>query len=514
MRTILIACAALIGGGLPGGVSSAVAAEDGFRAIFDGKTLAGWSAPDMRYWSVEDEAITARSSAEVPCTKNQFLTWQLGDLDDFELKLEFRILGGKRANSGVQIRSEIHPDGHAVGYQADMDRGDRWLGALYDEHTGRRILARRGQRTEIDENGRRTHSAVDVSGFEFRRDGWNEYHITARGPRITLKVNGTLTAEVVDREVGQRDLAGKLALQIHAGPPMTVQFRNVRLKRHPLSGGRKKIALVAGRPSHASGQHEFNAGMKLLAKRLRKIDSVVTASYHDGGWPRDPSAFDNVDAIVVYADGQRSHPLLHHFDAVDALMRRGVGLMCMHYAVHVAPGREGSLFQKWIGGFYETGFSANPHWEADLKTHPDHPIVRGVDPGKIHDEWYFSIRFREDSKGVVKILEAKPDDKARSRNGYPPRPYPHIIAASGQSETLMWAVEREDGGRGVGFTGGHWHRNWAHDLQRQAVLNAILWVAGAEVPPKGLESVPVTEEELNENLDRKRKMVRVKLPGN
>ena len=122
------------------------------------------------------------------------------------------------------------------------------------------------------------------------------------------------------------------------------------------------------------------------------------------------------------------------------------------------------------------------------------------------------IRFRDGLKGVESILTAKPSDRTRSKNGYPPKPYPHIIEQSGRVETLMWAVERPDGGRGVGFTGGHWHRNWAHDAQRRAVLNAMVWVAGAEVPEGGVASEAVSVDELNVNLDRKRRILKIELP--
>ncbi len=492
--------------------TASASGADGYRSLFDGETLGGWSAPDMRYWSVEDGAITARSSDAVPCTKNQFLVWQRGELDDFELKLKFRILGSDRANSGIQIRSQIANDGHAVGYQADIDRSGQWLGALYDEHTGRRGLAARGKSTSIAADGKRTESTLDLSAFEFEKDGWNDYHITARGPRIELRINGTLTAVVVDEEAAHRDAAGRLALQIHSGPPMTVQFKDIALKRLKLDGGRKKIVLVAGAPSHASGEHEFNAGVKILARRLKALDTVVAASYHDSGWPKDPSAFDNADGIIVYSDGNRRHPIESNFEEMDKILARGVGLMCMHYAVEVGKGERGEFFRKWIGGYYEHEYSSNPHWKAELKVTKDHPIARGVAEGSIHDEWYFCIRFRDEMKGVTSILRAKPSDKTRAKNGYPPRPYPHIVAASGRVETLMWGVERPDGGRGVGFTGGHWHRNWAYDLQRRAVLNAILWVSGAKVPEGGVDSEVVTVEELNANLDKKRKIKTVALP--
>lgn len=209
------------------------AREKGAQSLFDGKSLAGWQAPDLGYWSVEDGAITARSTAARPCTQNQFLVWEGGDVFDFVLQLRFRIQGPPEANSGIQIRSKIHPDGHAEGYQADIDRAGKYLGSLYDEHTPREMLASRGQRTVILEDGKReTETKADAEALfkGVNLDAWNDYRIEARGNRITLRINGRQTAEVIDRQPGEFDASGKLALQLHSGPPTTVQFKEIRLK--------------------------------------------------------------------------------------------------------------------------------------------------------------------------------------------------------------------------------------------------------------------------------------------
>jgi len=137
--------------------TSAVAQDNGFKPIFDGKTLDGWKTAEMRYWSVKDGAITGQSTEQNPCKNNQFLVWQLGEVDDFELKLKYRISGSESANSGIQIRSRVEEDGHAVGYQADIDLAGRYAGALYDER-GRGMLAERGQKTLIGSDGRKDHS--------------------------------------------------------------------------------------------------------------------------------------------------------------------------------------------------------------------------------------------------------------------------------------------------------------------------------------------------------------------
>src|SRR5437868_1849054 len=134
-----------------GSVSLCDAQEVGFIRIFDGKTLNGWSAPDMRYWSVEEGAITGRATREHPNTKSRWLVWQGGEVGDFELKLKFRIYGTVEANSGVQFRTVFSSENtHASGYQADLVRDPVWMGLIYDEGTGRKVLTHRGDRTVID----------------------------------------------------------------------------------------------------------------------------------------------------------------------------------------------------------------------------------------------------------------------------------------------------------------------------------------------------------------------------
>lgn len=203
------------------------------QSLFDGSTLGGWEAPDMSYWSVEDGAITATASKENPCTKNQFLVWQGGEIGDFKLTLKFRVDGGPEANSGIQVRSKLLEDGHAVGYQVDISQPDvAWLGAIYDEH-GRKMLAERGQKTTVRPDGKLETSSIEDSAKEaiasYKQGEWNEYEIVAEGNTISVKLNGHQTAEVTDLQEEERELAGILALQLHSGPPMKVQFKDILL---------------------------------------------------------------------------------------------------------------------------------------------------------------------------------------------------------------------------------------------------------------------------------------------
>ena len=169
----------------------------------------------------------------------------------------------------------------------------------------------------------------------------------------------------------------------------------------------------------------------------------------------------------------------------------------------VPAGDTGKTMQDWIGGYYEHRFSVNPLWSPDYQKLPKHPITSGVKPFKVFDEWYFNMRFRTDKIGkITPILAAKPGKDVRDGPYvFPKGPYPHIIDGLGRPEVMMWAYDRPDGGRGFGFTGGHKHINWGNENFRKVVLNALLWIAKAEIPKNGVAS-KVTEAELKANWDR------------
>jgi hypothetical protein len=197
--------------------------------LFDGKTLDGWSG-DERVWSVQDGAITGETTAENAISQNTFLIWQGGELDDFELTLEFQIRGG---NSGIQYRSQDLGDHRVAGYQADLDADHQYIGILYDEQ-GRGILASRGERVVFDGEGNRqvTGSCGDPAELlaHLKPEDWNQYTVRAEGNRLVQSINGYVSIDVTD-EAPDAESSGILALQIHTGPPMKVQFRNIRLRK-------------------------------------------------------------------------------------------------------------------------------------------------------------------------------------------------------------------------------------------------------------------------------------------
>ncbi|MEY2879657.1 MAG: hypothetical protein RLZZ15_2037 [Verrucomicrobiota bacterium] len=270
------------------------------------------------------------------------------------------------------------------------------------------------------------------------------------------------------------------------------------------SAADKKILLIAGKPSHPPGMHEFRAGSLLLQQCLAATPGVKVEVV-SGGWPENASAFEGVAAVVIYADGGGKNPAVveNHKQILDDLAKKGVGLGFMHYGVEVPADNGGAEFKRWIGGYYENAWSCNPMWSPDFQKFPDHPVTRGVKPFGNRDEWYINMRWADDATRVTPILSAPPSDEVRAGPYVAPKgPYPHIVAAKGRAETMMWVFERPDGGRGFGFTGGHTHANWGNDSQRKVVLNALLWLAKVDVPKNGVAST-VSADQLAANLDPK-----------
>jgi type 1 glutamine amidotransferase len=275
-----------------------------------------------------------------------------------------------------------------------------------------------------------------------------------------------------------------------------------------LAADSKRIVFIAGTPSHGPGEHEHRAGCLLLKSCLDKVQGV-TSTVYSNGWPDDPAtAFADAATIVVYSDGGGGHPLLKddHLKTISALMDKGVGLVCIHYAVEPTKQNGEKEFLDWIGGAFEVNWSVNPTWNADYKKLPRHPITRGVKPFTIHDEWYFHMRFRDNMKGVTPILTAVPPDSTMNRRDGEHEGNPAVREAvkNREPQHMAWALQRENGGRGFGWTGAHFHRNWGNDNFRKLVLNAILWTAKVEVPRDGVQS-EVTPEELTQNLDQKKR---------
>jgi type 1 glutamine amidotransferase len=267
----------------------------------------------------------------------------------------------------------------------------------------------------------------------------------------------------------------------------------------------KRIVLLAGSRSHGKGEHEFRAGALLLAHCLNQVPGVQ-AQVVSNGWPSDLTVFDSASAVLIYADGGDGHPTIkpERLKVLDALAARGVGIGAAHYGVEVPTGDPGFAMLRWTGGYFEKFWSVNPTWTAEFKSLPNHPITRGVKPFSLDDEWYYHMRFVPEMKGITPILATVPPATTLNRPDGPHsgNPWVRSEVARGEAQTVMWAFERPTGGRGFGFTGGHYHRNWAQGDFRKLVLNALLWSAGVEVPSAGVE-ITLSPTELAVGLDAK-----------
>ena len=207
--------------------------ETGFESIFDGQSLKNWDG-DPVYWRVADGCLVGEVTPATLLKQNSFVIWRGGTTKDFELKLQYRI--SARGNSGVNYRSEqIEGQRFALrGYQADIDGQQRYTGQNYEEK-GRTFLALRGDVSRVDADGKaRIIGQVgdkDALAAHAKAEDWNEYHLIARGNVLTHLLNGHLMSVVIDDDPKGRKFDGLLGVQVHVGPPMKVEFRNIRLKR-------------------------------------------------------------------------------------------------------------------------------------------------------------------------------------------------------------------------------------------------------------------------------------------
>jgi len=247
----------------------------------------------------------------------------------------------------------------------------------------------------------------------------------------------------------------------------------------------KKIVLIAGPlDSHPKDSHEYERNILLLKHCIDSSPCFKGArvEVHFNGWPADPAALDDADTIFLTSGGcdrkLEDHPLYvgDHLQALERQMKRGCGVLFHHWSTF-HPAKHHDLITEMVGGYfdYETG-PAPRKWYSKIETRdfttavgaPDHPIARGVKPFKVKEEFYFNLKFRDEDPRLAPILLCREGDV--------------------RANTVAWAVERKDGGRGFGFTGGHFYANWWIPEFRRLVLNAIAWTAKIDVPAGGVET--------------------------
>lgn len=247
----------------------------------------------------------------------------------------------------------------------------------------------------------------------------------------------------------------------------------------PNQKDRKNVLMIAGARSHGYGAHEHFAGLKVLEPLVASEDVEVTVVR---GWPEDDALVTSADSIVIYCDGGRRHLAIPHMKRLQEKLREGCGFACLHYGVETTKGPVGDQFIEMLGGHFETDWSVNPHWNAKFLSFPDHPITNGLAPFEINDEWYFHLRFK-DSPHITPILAAiaPPETMRRPDGHHSGNPEARKSVAGGEPQTLAWTYTRPDNGRAFGFTGGHYHWNWASDPIRTIVARAIRWTAKVDL---------------------------------
>lgn len=244
-----------------------------------------------------------------------------------------------------------------------------------------------------------------------------------------------------------------------------------------------KIVMLAGEKSHGPGEHEYFKDMALLRDCLSNVPGVTCELYADG-WPDDPATLDNADAIVIHSDGKmKKHPLLQgdRLAVIERQMRRGCGLVVLHFALFVDQQRGSDQWLKWVGGYFDhqTGDRQEPRWQrnyysklikakATLTPASEHPVLRGVEKFDLFDEYYYKLRLAEGAS-LTPILNAD-------------------IEGDSGAHVVSWVIQRADGGRGFAYSGGHYHRNIEVDPLRRLLLNGIVWAAQAPVPADGVAS--------------------------
>jgi len=216
----------------------------------------------------------------------------------------------------------------------------------------------------------------------------------------------------------------------------------------------------------------------MLAAALRSRDPGVETVNIYGTWPTDESVFEGISALVMYCDGGDTHLIMGHLPQFNRLLAAGVGVVAIHYCVEVPKGSDAAVAMlDAIGGYFETWWSVNPTWTAHYNTIPTHPVTAGLVPFELEDEWYFNMRFVDE--GVTPLLSAVPPVSTLRRWDGPHSGNDAVRrqVAAGLPQVTAWAYERPGGGRGVGYTGGHYHSNWDNPNTRRFILNAIEWVA-------------------------------------
>ena len=422
-----------------------------WKSLFNGKDLSGW----------EVNGFAGAGEVEVVDGKIQ-------------LNMGVALTGIRRTNDLLRTNYEVKVQALKV------QGGDFFCGLTFpvkEEHMTLVVGGWGGSLVGIS-----SIDGMDASENEFTQfmrfdDGkWYDIKLRVTDTRVQAWINDErlIDAKIAGRKVSMRP--GEIEESAPFGIATyqtTASIREVKIR--PVPARIPKVAFIAGKKSHGPGEHEYRKGLQLLSEALEKQVEFIDTRVHFDGWPTDEEHLKDADAIVLFSDGsdqnERNHPLFDPYRRkfLQKQVDRGAGLVALHYTVFVPKEKGAEQFLEWIGGYfdYQSGSGAN-HWfskiEArDFTVYPasEHPIVNGVEPFEVKEEFYFNLRFPEDKSNLTPIVTLDPEKKDWSK-------------------VVGWAIERSDGGRGFGYTGGHFHKNFENGKVQRLLLNAILWTAKAE----------------------------------
>jgi type 1 glutamine amidotransferase len=272
--------------------------------------------------------------------------------------------------------------------------------------------------------------------------------------------------------------------------PLLLTMLCLSLSVIPQVAAGKTALLIAGKPSHARGEHEFVDNSTLLAETINSANLGLQALVVEGFPSTQQLA--TADTLFIFSDGLKNHVARDHLEALQAHVAEGRGLGIIHFALEPADAAMAEFFDGVLGGHFVVNHSVNPIWTLEQPILLPHPITNGVALADVEDEWYYHIRF---VAAVEPILQGHPPADSLADTDGPRSGNPSVRAAlaANEPQTLAWVRTAESGTRAFAFTGGHWHFNFGDEHYRRLFLNAILWTAGLEVPPAGVsfDAIPV-----------------------
>ena len=427
------------------------AQDTNWKSLFNGKDLSGWFTNDFAGGgevSVEDGKI---------------------------------MIGTGIALTGIKRTNGFYSSNYEVEIEAmKVQGGDFFCGFTFPVQGEHATLIVGGWGGSLV--GFSSIDGMDASENEFTQymrfddNKWYTIRLRVTDSKIQAWIDNErmIDANITGRKISMR--AGEIESSAPFGIATfqtTRAIRAVKIRQTPTKIPR--IDMIAGKKSHGPGEHEYKKALQLLAKQLEKEREFIDVRVHFDGWPTDDEPLLTSDTIVLYSDGadknERDHPLLlGRMKYMGEVMSKGVGLVCLHYTVIVPREKAGPQFLEWIGGYfdYETGDAPNK-WYSKIETKEfkvfpateNHPILKGVTPFTINEEFYFKLRFPNEKKNVTPIVTLDPEKK-------------------NWEQVVGWAIERPDGARGFGYTGGHFFKSFEDPNVQRLLLNAILWTAKAE----------------------------------